>query len=81
VNGPSAQTARPERVSTMTGRCRVLTLIGDFPGMNHVVARARQYGFGRSPLVAQTSTRETVAGTAWGGSPRSSRWPRIPCER
>ena len=77
VKGPSSQTARPERVSTMTARCRRLTRIGDLPGMNHVVARSRQCAFGRSPLARHTSTRATWGGSGRGRSPGSSPCPRI----
>ena len=69
-------TARPVASSIHTARCSVLTLIGDLPGMNQVVARSLHSSFGRSPLAAQTCTLARFAGIARAGSPGSRPWLR-----
>ena len=76
VNALASQATRPVRVSIRTGRCSVLTRIGDLPGMNQVSLRSRQCSLGRSPLDAQTSTRARPAGAPRTGAPRSR-----PCSR
>src|SRR5437899_7668423 len=48
--------------------CRVLTRIGDLPGMNHVGTVRGQSALGRSPEAAHTSTVVKPAGKVRTGS-------------
>src|SRR3989441_3821080 len=57
--------------------CRVLTRIGDLPGMNHVGTVRGQSALGRSPEAAQTSTVVKFTGKLRTGSANEGSWTSI----
>ncbi len=58
----------PVASSITTGRCTLLTLIGDLPGMNQVIPFCGHHWFGNSPLARQISTRLMFSGMSRTGS-------------